>query len=348
MLALVQRVPRGAASRSTARSSARSAAACWCSSAPSRPTTTRRPTRCVAKLLKLRIFADDAGKMNRSVQDVRRRPADRPPVHAGRRHRRRQPAELHRRRAARSSGRALYERVLALARERHPQVASGEFGADMQVQLVNDGPVTIPIASLIGVKPKGAPQRRPAGSPARALGRQSAYCPAALITGPHLLISASTNFLCSAGFDARVGDDHGAQRLLALDEVGVLQRRLQRGVDLVEHRLRRALRRVQARARSITLKPFRPDSSSVGSLASAGVVRRLGVVTAIGLDLAALDLRGGVGGLVAHDVDLAADQVGHRRRGALVRHGLSCRSSGSAGTAGRTGARRRRGRRWRG
>jgi D-tyrosyl-tRNA(Tyr) deacylase len=35
--------------------------------------------------------------------------------------------------------------VLARARERHPVVAAGVFGADMQVHLVNDGPVTIPI-----------------------------------------------------------------------------------------------------------------------------------------------------------------------------------------------------------
>ena len=42
-------------------------------------------------------------------------------------------------------GRRLYERVLATARALHPQVECGEFGADMQVHLVNDGPVTIPI-----------------------------------------------------------------------------------------------------------------------------------------------------------------------------------------------------------
>ena len=42
-------------------------------------------------------------------------------------------------------GRALYETVLRLARERHPVVAAGEFGAHMQVHLVNDGPVTIPL-----------------------------------------------------------------------------------------------------------------------------------------------------------------------------------------------------------
>jgi D-tyrosyl-tRNA(Tyr) deacylase len=42
-------------------------------------------------------------------------------------------------------GRALYERVLETARSLHPQVSSGEFGAEMQVHLVNDGPVTIPV-----------------------------------------------------------------------------------------------------------------------------------------------------------------------------------------------------------
>lgn len=36
----------------------------------------------------------------------------------------------------------LYERVLAVLRKRHPEVACGEFGAHMQVSLCNDGPVT--------------------------------------------------------------------------------------------------------------------------------------------------------------------------------------------------------------
>lgn len=39
-------------------------------------------------------------------------------------------------------GRALFERLVSFARSRHPVVASGVFGADMQVALVNDGPVT--------------------------------------------------------------------------------------------------------------------------------------------------------------------------------------------------------------
>ena len=42
-------------------------------------------------------------------------------------------------------GRRLYERVVALARQCHAPVACGVFGAAMQVRLVNDGPVTIPL-----------------------------------------------------------------------------------------------------------------------------------------------------------------------------------------------------------
>lgn len=96
------------------------------------------------KLLKLRIFSDEAGKMNRSVQDVCggllivsqfTLAAD---VSGGNR-----PSFTGA--APPALGRALYEELLRLARERHPQVAAGEFGADMQVSLVNDGPVTIPI-----------------------------------------------------------------------------------------------------------------------------------------------------------------------------------------------------------
>jgi D-tyrosyl-tRNA(Tyr) deacylase len=100
--------------------------------------------RLLARLLKLRIFSDDACKMNRSLQDVAggllivsqfTLAAD---TSGGNRpsFTRAAPPEL---------GRRLYEHVLARARAAHPQVASGEFGADMQVALVNDGPVTIPL-----------------------------------------------------------------------------------------------------------------------------------------------------------------------------------------------------------
>jgi D-tyrosyl-tRNA(Tyr) deacylase len=47
--------------------------------------------------------------------------------------------------ASPAQGQALYDHVLRIARERHSPVASGRFGADMQVHLVNDGPVTIPL-----------------------------------------------------------------------------------------------------------------------------------------------------------------------------------------------------------
>ena len=107
--------------------------------------TDAQADKLVAKLLKLRIFGDDAGKMNRSVQEV---PAGgllivsqftlaadtsggtRPSFTGA---------------APPEQGRRLYETVLRLATERHPRVASGRFGADMQVHLVNDGPVTIPM-----------------------------------------------------------------------------------------------------------------------------------------------------------------------------------------------------------
>jgi D-tyrosyl-tRNA(Tyr) deacylase len=100
--------------------------------------------RLLAKILKLRIFADDAGKMNRSVQDVGggllvvsqfTLAAD---VSGGNR-----PSFTQA--AAPDEGRRLYEYFVDRTRAAHPVVATGEFGADMQVHLVNDGPVTIPL-----------------------------------------------------------------------------------------------------------------------------------------------------------------------------------------------------------
>lgn len=100
--------------------------------------------KLLAKLLKLRIFSDAAGKMNRSLQDVDGgllivsqftlaadlSGGNRPSFSGA------APAEL---------GRRLYEHLLQQARAQHPVVACGEFGADMQLSLVNDGPVTIPM-----------------------------------------------------------------------------------------------------------------------------------------------------------------------------------------------------------
>ena len=106
--------------------------------------TDAQADKLLAKILKLRIFSDEAGKMNRSVQDIGggllivsqftlaadTSGGNRPSFTGA------APAEL---------GRKLYDHLLTRAREQHAQVGAGEFGADMQVHLVNDGPVTIPL-----------------------------------------------------------------------------------------------------------------------------------------------------------------------------------------------------------
>ncbi len=100
--------------------------------------------KLIAKVLKLRVFSDEAGKINRSLQDTGggllivsqftlaadTSGGNRPSFTGA------APAE---------QGRRLYEHTLACARQHHPQVACGEFGADMQVHLINDGPATIPM-----------------------------------------------------------------------------------------------------------------------------------------------------------------------------------------------------------
>ena len=100
--------------------------------------------KLLAKILKLRIFSDDDGKMNRSVQDVAggllvvsqfTLAAD---VSGGNR-----PSFTGA--ASPDEGRRLYDYFVAQARTLHPIVQTGQFAADMQVQLVNDGPVTIPL-----------------------------------------------------------------------------------------------------------------------------------------------------------------------------------------------------------
>jgi D-aminoacyl-tRNA deacylase len=100
--------------------------------------------KLLAKILKLRIFSDEAGKMNRSVQDVGggllvvsqfTLAAD---VAGGNRPSFTQAARP-------DEGRRLYEHFVAQARAAHPVVQTGRFAADMQVALVNDGPITLPI-----------------------------------------------------------------------------------------------------------------------------------------------------------------------------------------------------------
>jgi D-aminoacyl-tRNA deacylase len=100
--------------------------------------------KLLAKILKLRIFSDEAGKMNRSVQDVGggllivsqfTLAAD---VSGGNR-----PSFTNA--APADEGQRLYDYFVQQARASHPVVQTGQFAADMQVHLVNDGPVTIPI-----------------------------------------------------------------------------------------------------------------------------------------------------------------------------------------------------------
>ena len=100
--------------------------------------------KLLAKLLKLRIFSDDAGKMNKSVQDVAgglllvsqftlaadTTGGNRPSFTQA---------------AAPDEGRRLFDYVVERARALHPVVQTGRFAAEMQVHLINDGPVTIPL-----------------------------------------------------------------------------------------------------------------------------------------------------------------------------------------------------------
>jgi len=105
--------------------------------------------KLLAKLLKLRIFSDDAGKMNRSVQDLDGQGTpgglllvsqftlaadlsggNRPSFTKG---------------AAPDLARQLFDALVAKARASHPLVETGRFATEMAVHLVNDGPVTIPM-----------------------------------------------------------------------------------------------------------------------------------------------------------------------------------------------------------
>lgn len=94
------------------------------------------------KILKLRIFPDDKGKTNLSLQDVQGevlvvsqftlyaecKKGNRPDFIQA---------------AGAEKARELYEYFLSVIKDRLGKVQSGEFGADMKVSLVNDGPFTI-------------------------------------------------------------------------------------------------------------------------------------------------------------------------------------------------------------
>ncbi len=99
------------------------------------------PARLAAKIGKLRIFKDAEGKMNLSLRDVGGAAlvvsqftlaadlrGNRPGFSTA---------------APPADGRRLYEAFAQAMRDEGFPVATGEFGADMAVSLVNDGPVTI-------------------------------------------------------------------------------------------------------------------------------------------------------------------------------------------------------------
>ncbi|HEY4663465.1 MAG TPA: D-aminoacyl-tRNA deacylase [Comamonas sp.] len=115
--------------------------------------TEKEADKLLAKLLKLRIFSDEDEKMNRSVQDVgggllivsqftlaaNTSNGNRPSFTQA---------------AKPDQGRRLYDYMIQQAKNLYcaGPVQTGEFGADMQVHLVNDGPVTIPMR----IAPAGA------------------------------------------------------------------------------------------------------------------------------------------------------------------------------------------------
>jgi len=104
--------------------------------------TDKHARRLIERILHYRVFDDGAGRMNRSLTDIEgglllvpqfTLAAD---THTGTRpgFSTAAPPDL---------ARSLFELAVEEARAHHRQVARGVFGADMQVSLINDGPVTI-------------------------------------------------------------------------------------------------------------------------------------------------------------------------------------------------------------
>ncbi|MCC6869806.1 MAG: D-tyrosyl-tRNA(Tyr) deacylase [Burkholderiales bacterium] len=105
------------------------------------PDTDACAGRLLERVLAYRIFPDDEGRMNRSLADIGGGLLLVPQFTLA--------ADTRKGMRAGFSGaappvaaQALFGQLVAAARQRHPDVASGEFGAHMQVALENDGPVT--------------------------------------------------------------------------------------------------------------------------------------------------------------------------------------------------------------
>ena len=93
------------------------------------------------KICNLRVFEDEAGKMNLNLEQVSGEllVVSQFTLYADLKSRR--PGFSHA--AEPKLAKALYEKFVALCREKGFRTATGEFGADMQVESVNDGPVTL-------------------------------------------------------------------------------------------------------------------------------------------------------------------------------------------------------------
>lgn len=103
--------------------------------------TEEQAQRLIERLLGYRVFADEDGKMNLSVQDIKGKvllvpqftlAADtkkgmRPSFSSA---------------APPQEGQRLFDYLVVSARQKYTNVSTGEFGADMKVSLINDGPVT--------------------------------------------------------------------------------------------------------------------------------------------------------------------------------------------------------------
>ncbi len=97
--------------------------------------------RLLQRLLGYRVFADAQGKMNLGLQDIGGGLLLVPQFTLAADTRKGMRPSFSRA-AAPDEGERLFNLLLEQARQRHSPVAAGRFGADMQVSLVNDGPVT--------------------------------------------------------------------------------------------------------------------------------------------------------------------------------------------------------------
>ena len=120
--------------------------------------TPQQADKMLDKILKLRVFNDARGKMNHSLPDMDglgtrgsllvvsqftlaadTTGGNRPSFTSA---------------AAPDQGRMIYDYFVAQVQKRHPPVQTGRFATEMQVELVNDGPVTIPLrVAPAGVTP---------------------------------------------------------------------------------------------------------------------------------------------------------------------------------------------------